>query len=164
MEPAGGGGAGFPSSLSEAADAQVPTTGASGSGVSLGSVYPLASTSLASGPLDVIGGPHHHAMRSVASMSHLQQQHHHQPPESPHQQHLAQWGGPSGYSSQYVSASLPSARQWDLSAYLEPGPTQAASSAASYYRERAAEQHEAAQDEQQQSPSRYGHIQQTSRA
>jgi hypothetical protein len=158
MEPAAGG-AGFASTLSEAAEAQLPTTTG---GASLASAYPLSAAAL-----DVIGTPqhhqqhHHHAMRSVASMSHLQQ------PESPQQHHLAHWPG-AGYSSQYVSASLPSARQWDLSAYLEPGPTAAASSAASYYRERGADQPEQQtpqEDEQQQrSPSRYGHVQQTSRA
>jgi hypothetical protein len=154
MEPATGG-AGFPATLAEAAE-QPPTT----SGTSMAAVYPLSSTA----GLDVIGGPHHHAMRSVASMSHLVASPQ-QPPESP--QHM--WAG-AGYSSQYVSASLPSARQWDLSAYLESAPTAAASSAASYYRERASDQPDSAaqehhqEPEQQQSPSRYGHVHQTSRA
>jgi hypothetical protein len=146
MEPAAGG-AGFATTLAEATEQPLPTT-SGGTGA-----YPLAS----SAGLDVLGGPHHHAMRSVASMSHL-------PPQSPQQHHQHMW---AGYSPQYVSASLPSARQWDLSAYLEPAPTAAASSAASYYRERASDGPEAAQEQQQepdQSPSRYGHVQQTSRA
>jgi hypothetical protein len=158
MEPAAGG-AGFPSTLAEAAE-QLPTAS---SGTGMAAVYPLSAA--ASAGLD-ISGPHHHAMRSVASMSHLVASPQ-QPPGSPQQHHM--WAAGAGYSSQYVSASLPSARQWDLSAYLEPGPTAAASSAASYYRERASDQQETAaqehdEPEQQQSPSRYGHVQQTSRA